>query len=249
MRGTTVTSAGVQVGIVAGLWRYPVKSMAGEALTSAHVSWAGVAGDRRWAFVRPASAGSGFPWHTIRENPAMSTYVPALLDAERPDKSAVRVQAPGGKAYEVTDPGLADELGTGLRVMRLDRGTFDALPVSLITTATVTALCALAGVPDSELRFRPNIVIAPAPATPYAEDEWVGCPLRIGDASVRVDGRDTRCVIVNVDPGRGLPDAPLLKVIGRHRRACAGVYGTTAAPGLVRLGDPVILAAGPRLTG
>lgn len=244
MRGTPLTGAGVPVGTVARLWRYPVKSMAAEVLTSASVSWAGIAGDRRWAFVRPASHANGFPWHTIRENPAMSTYVPTLLDAERPDKSAVRVRAPSGKTYDLTDPVLADELGTGLRVMRLDRGTFDALPVSLITTATVSALCALAEIPDDELRFRPNIVITPASATPYPEDEWVGSSLRIGDASVRVDGRDTRCVVVNVDPRRGQPDAPLLKVIGRHRRACAGVYGTTVRPGPVQVGDPVTLATG-----
>jgi uncharacterized protein YcbX len=216
--------------------------MAGEALTSADVSWAGIAGDRRWAFVRPGSQESGFPWHTIRENPAMSTYVPRLVDPQRPDKSAVRVQAPGGATFDLADPVLAGELGAGLRLMRLDRGTFDAMPVSLITTDTVSALCALAGVAADERRFRPNVVIAPGAGTPYAEDdEWVGCSLRIGDASVRVDGRDTRCVVVNVDPGRGQPDAPLLKVIGSRRRACAGVYGTTVRPGLVRLGDPVSL--------
>jgi hypothetical protein len=218
--------------------------MAAEALTGVSLSWAGVAGDRRWAFVRPASHANGFPWYTIRENPAMSTYVPGLLDAERPDKSAVQVRTPGGQTYDLTDPGLADELGAGLRVMRLDRGTFDALPVSLITTSTVSALCALAEIPDDELRFRPNIVITPSSATPYPEDEWVGSSLQIGDASIRVDGRDTRCVVVNVDPRRGQPDAPLLKVIGRHRRACAGVYGTTVRPGLIQVGDPVTLATG-----
>jgi uncharacterized protein YcbX len=97
-------SADVTVGIVAGLWRYPVKSMAAQALTNAHVSWAGVAGDRRWAFVRPASSMNGFPWHTIRENAAMSSYVPRLLDPERPDKSAVEVRVPGGHTYSLADP-------------------------------------------------------------------------------------------------------------------------------------------------
>jgi hypothetical protein len=120
--------------------------MAAQALTNAHVSWAGVAGDRRWAFVRPASSMNGFPWHTIRENAAMSSYVPRLLDPERPDKSAVEVRVPGGHTYSLADPGLAAELGPGLRLMRLDRGLSDAMPVWLITTSTVTALCALAEV-------------------------------------------------------------------------------------------------------
>ena len=242
MGRTTGARTGVQAGIVTGLWRYPVKSMAGEAITSADLSWAGIAGDRRWAFLRPESGSSGFPWHTIRENPAMSTYVPRLLEPGRPDNSAVEVQAPGGTTYRITDPGLADELGAGVRVMRLERGMFDAMPVSLITTGTVSALCTLAGVPGSELRFRPNLVITPVSGAPYTEDEWVGCSLRIGAAAIRVDRRDTRCVIPNVNPGTGQPDAPVLKAAGRHHDACAGVYGTTIRPGLIRVGDPVMIA-------
>ena len=44
-----------------------------------------------------------------------------------------------------------------------------------------------------------------------------------------------------VQAGTGQPDAPVLKP-GRHHRACAG-YGTTIRPGLVRVGDPVTIAA------
>jgi len=63
-----------------------------------------------------------------------------------------------------------------------------------------------------------------------------------GDAAIRVDRRDSRCIIVNVDPESGRPDAQLLKLIGRHRQACAGVYGTVVHPGLVQVGDPVTIA-------
>jgi uncharacterized protein len=234
-------SGGVPVGIVTGLWRYPVKSMAAEALTAASVSWAGMAGDRRWALVRAASGSNGFPWHTIRENPAMWTYVPRLLNPDRPDKSEIEVRTPDGRTYALTDPRLADELGTGLRIMRLDRGLFDAMPISLITAATASALCGLAGVPANELRFRPNIVIASATGAPYAEDTWVGSTLRIGDVAVRVDRRDSRCVTVNVNPRTGQPDGPVLKVIGQHRGTYAGVYGTTVQPGRLAVGDDVTI--------
>ena len=104
-----------RAGIVSGLWRYPVKSMAGEALASTGISWAGLAGDRRWAFVRPDSQDSGFPWHTIREFPEMSNYVALLSEPARPDRSRVLVRTPDGGLYDVTDPRLAAELGTGLR--------------------------------------------------------------------------------------------------------------------------------------
>jgi hypothetical protein len=234
-------SGGVPVGTVTGLWRYPVKSMAAEALTTADVSWAGMAGDRRWALVRPASGSNGFPWHTIRENPAMWTYVPRLRSPDRPDKSEIEVRAPDGSTYDLTDPRLAGELGAGLRIMRLDRGLFDAMPISLITTATASALCGLAGVPANELRFRPNVVITSATGAPYAEKTWVGSALRIGGVAVRVDRRDSRCVIVNVNPGTGQPDGPVLKVIGQYRRTYAGVYGTTVEPGRLEVGDAVTI--------
>jgi uncharacterized protein len=238
-------ATGVQVGTVTGLWRFPVKSMAGEALPEAEIGWAGVAGDRKWAFVRADSGGNGFPWHTQRENPAMANYVPRLADPGRPDKSAVLVRAPDGSTHDVTSPALASELGPGVRVMRLYRGTFDAMPLSLITTATVSALCSLAGVPANELRFRPNLVVSldgDGRAAPYAEEDWVGCSLHVGQAVLRIDGRDSRCVVVNVDPDTGRPSGDLLKVIGQHRRALAGVYGSTVTPGLVRLGDRVTVS-------
>jgi len=230
-----------RVGIVSGLWRYPVKSMAGEGLARTDLSWAGLAGDRRWAFVRPDSQGSGFPWHTIREFPEMSSYVAMLSEPGRPDRSRVLVRTPDGR-YDVTDPRLADELGPGLRVMRLDRGAFDAMPVSVISDSTVSALCTLAHVPGDELRFRPNVVVTLDSGAPFEEDDWVGSAVRIGAAVVRIDRRDSRCIIVNVDPASGLPDSHLLKVIGTTRQARAGVYGTTVRPGLIRVGDPVVVA-------
>ena len=235
-----------QAGVVSGLWRYPVKSMAGEALASADISWAGLAGDRRWAFVRPDSQDSGFPWYTIREFPGMSSYVALLGEPARPDRSRVLIRTPDGGRYDMTDPRLAAELGAELRVMRLDRGAFDAMPVSVISDSTVSALCTLAHVPRNELRFRPNVVVTLDSGVPFEEDEWVGSAVRIGAAVVRMDRRDSRCIIVNVDPARGLPDSRLLQVIGTTRGACAGVYGTTVRPGLIRVGDPVVVEMPPQ---
>jgi hypothetical protein len=45
---------------------------------------------------------------------------------------------------------------------------------------------------------------------------------------VRIDRRDTRCTVVNVNPGTGQPDAPMLTVIGRSRQVSRGL---TAALG------------------
>src|SRR5512137_2417184 len=76
-----------RVGCVAALWRYPVKSMAAEALEHAQVSWHGLPGDRRWAFIRKGAVTSGFPWLTIRERPDLWRYRPSFVRPDLPDKS------------------------------------------------------------------------------------------------------------------------------------------------------------------
>jgi uncharacterized protein YcbX len=232
---------GTQVGTVRSLWRYPVKSMAAEPLRRGELGWNGIPGDRRWAFVRPDSEAMSFPWQTIREQPTMCRYVPSLTDPDRPEASTVDVRTPSGETRRVTDPLLAAELGPGVGLMRLSRGLFDAVPVSLITAGTVSAVCGLAGVRPDPLRFRPNLFVDAEPGQPFAEDAWVGAVLRIGAAEVRFDRQDPRCAVINVDPSTGVPDAPVLKAIPRDRATCAGVYGTVVRPGAVEVGDPVTL--------
>ncbi len=89
------------LGRVVGLWRYPVKAMAGEVLSQVHVGWHGLAGDRRWAFIRDGMTSSGFPWLTLRECPAMSRYQPRLLDASIPDRSPAQILTPDGDTLDV----------------------------------------------------------------------------------------------------------------------------------------------------
>jgi hypothetical protein len=105
--------AGRVVGRVAALWRYPVKSMAAEVLDAADVSRHGVAGDRRWGFVRAGTERSGFPWLTIRERPDLWHYRPAFAEPARPDASPTLVRAPDGRVFDVADPALAPSSGRG----------------------------------------------------------------------------------------------------------------------------------------
>lgn len=229
------------IGQVSGLHRYPVKSMAADSLDAAYVGWNGVQGDRRFAFVRPDAQNSGFPWLTLRENAAMAFYRPRIEDGDDPERSAVRVRTPSGVERDVTDPALGAELGEGAKVIRIERGTFDSLPLSLITMATVRYLCEQMDVAVEPMRFRPNLVIETNDTVPFAEDDWVGHELQIGEAVFRVDRRDPRCVIVNLDPHTGERNARLVKWLGAHRDRCAGVYGSIAAQGDVRCGDEVFL--------
>lgn len=229
------------VGRVVAVWRYPVKSMAGEAVERCELSWHGLAGDRRWAFVRDGKQRSGFPWLTLRERPAMWQYRPRFVDPAQPDASATRVRTPAGAELDVVDPALAAELGGGVRVLKHDRGVFDTLPVSLITTQTLAQLGAHVGAVLDPQRFRPNLLVHARGAFP--EDRWVGHTLRIGGGRLRIDKRDQRCVVVNVDPATTRRDAAILRAIAGHRDACLGVYGSTVQPGAIAVGDAVELEA------
>src|ERR1700756_892372 len=82
---TSLEAVMTVVGRVVALRRYPVKSMAGEELDDAEVSWHGLAGDRRWAFIRDGQVRSGFPWLTIRERPEMARYRPFYTERARPN--------------------------------------------------------------------------------------------------------------------------------------------------------------------
>ena len=228
------------VGRLAALWRYPVKSMAAEPLDIVDVSWHGLAGDRRWAFIREGQVRSGFPWLTMRELPELSHYRPRLAEPDRPNASTTLVRTPAGEEFDVVDAALADQLGPGVRVIKQDRGVFDTFPVSLLTTQTVAALGRIVGTDLEVTRFRPNLLVD-AVGHDFPEDAWVGRTLRIGELCLRVDQRDKRCVMVNIDPVTLRRDPAVLRAIAQNRDTRLGVYGTTVQPGQIALGDEVIL--------
>ncbi len=233
------------VGRVVALWRYPVKSMAAEELDGTDVSWHGLAGDRRWAFVRDGQVRSGFPWLTIRERPELAHYLPRFTEPGRPDASPTLVRTPSGGDLDVADPALAAELGPGVRVIKQNRGVFDTMPLSLLTTQTLAGLGRLVG-PDlvgtglAAGRFRPNLLVD-ASGRDFPEDAWVGRVLRIGGLRMRVDQRDQRCVMVTIDPVTLRRNPAILRAIARERDARLGVYGSAVEPGRVAVGDPVEL--------
>jgi uncharacterized protein YcbX len=244
--------AGTHLGRVAAIWRHPVKSMAPEPLEATDVTWHGVAGDRRWAFARDGDHG-GFPWQTIRQRPDMVLYRPRLAEPGRPDASPVVVTTPGGAELAVTDPALAAELAgpdAAVRAVKLDRGTFDAAPLSLVTTRSLAGLGHLVGMPVAAGRFRPNLLVDTGPEAGsgggFPEDGWVGCVLAVGGMRVRLDRRDRRCLVIDVDPLTGERGPAVLRAVARQRQSRFGVYGAVVAPGTVTVGDPVTVV-GTRL--
>jgi Uncharacterized Fe-S protein len=229
------------VGRIVSLLRYPVKSMTSESLDSVEVSWNGLAGDRRWAFIRGSIVSNGFPWMTIRQRADMWKYRPRFVEPDRPDVSQTMVTTPSGEELDVTDPALAAELGEGVTLIRQTRGIFDALPLSLISTRTVDELSALTGMALEPRRFRPNIVVEPFEDAEYPEDSWVGHTLNFGEVKMRVDKRDKRCVVTNVDPDSAERNPTVLRTIQAERQSCLGVYGSTVQPGRLSVGDSITI--------
>jgi uncharacterized protein YcbX len=222
---------------VAAIWRYPVKSMGAESLSDVSVSWNGLEGDRRWAFIRPDAVRSGFPWMTIRERNDMWHYQPSFVEPDEPNRSAIIVRTPDGTEFDVADPRLAAELGAEPRVLKQDRGIFDTMPVSLITTQTITDLGKEVGTELNPLRFRPNLLIDGAD-----EDALVGSVVQIGAALIRVDGKDKRCVMINVDPETTARHTAVLRAVAQERGMCLGVYASVVRPGRINVGDLVTIS-------
>jgi len=213
--------------------------MAAEPLDSIDVDWNGFAGDRRWAFVRGDQVRSGFPWLTIRENPAMWHYAPRFLDPSHPNASVTMVTTPAGEEFDVVDPALAVELGHDSRVIKQDRGVFDAFPLSLLTTNSVAALEALTGESLDPRRFRPNLFIESSDGGDTPENSWIGEVIQIGSMRMRIDKRDKRCVTINVDPETTQKNPAVLRAVAQECDTRFGVYGAPVTPGTLSIGDSV----------
>src|SRR5438045_7610722 len=70
------------IGTVESLWRYPVKSMRGEEMEEIFAGYAGVYGDRLFAFESSASP-RGFPFFTGRDQRQMIRYRARFRNPEK----------------------------------------------------------------------------------------------------------------------------------------------------------------------
>jgi uncharacterized protein YcbX len=236
----------IKVGEVGALFRYPVKSMSGEALEMADAGWHGLDGDRRFAFRRLDDRG-GFPWLTASKLPELILFSPQRRGPDASDGLPTHVRTPEGEELALFGQELAADvgrrLGSPVEMTHLNRGIFDEASISVIASATVSEVGRLAGQRTDVRRFRPNVLIASLRSVPFEEDDWVGGVLWFGDAkeaaAVGVTNRDERCAMVNFDPDSARPAAEVLKAIVRVRNNKAGVYGTVTRRGRIAVGQPV----------
>lgn len=258
------------VGTVESLWRYPVKSMAGEALNEAFMGYSGFYGDRCYAF-KSSAARKGFPYLNANVQPQMLLYRPKFRHPDRaakppnlfeamsitpgvnpanaePGDLLLDVETPSGAIISIDDPALLEMLGAGLRgedrltLARSDRALTDCRPVSLISLQTVKQVGDELGVPIDKRRFRANIYLNLTTEKGFAEDGLVGRRLRLGTkAEIAVLERDPRCKMISLDPDTCEQNPAILRKVAQAHGADAGVYCAVLVEGMISLGDVVEL--------
>lgn len=236
----------VEIGQVEAIFRYPVKSMAGERLEVAEMGWHGVEGDRRLAFRRIDDRG-GFPWLTAGRLPDLLLFAPHRREDGAQADLPTHVRTPDGGQMPVFGEGLAAEVGrrhgAPVQMMHLKHGIFDDASISVIASDTVREIGRLAGQSADLRRFRPNVVVRLLRPGPYQEDEWVGGVLAFGEGdaapAITVTTRDVRCSMVNLDPDTASPAPEVLKAIVRANQNHAGIYGAVTRIGRLVVGQIV----------
>ncbi len=255
-------------GKIESLWRYPVKSMAGEEIDDAFLGFAGVYGDRVFAFTSSAK-GAAFPYLTAREQKEMVRYQPRFRNPElasRPtnlaaaeqhgpgvtplyaglDDLMVDVALPSGDVMAIDDPRLERALvggidgDHGLSLIRSARSITDCRPVSLFSLQTAQAIGDETESEIDKRRFRSNLYIDFETSTGFVEDQLVGRSVRIGPkAVVAVVERDPRCKMITLDPDSLESDPNIMRTVAQEHEGMAGVYGAVLVEGTVRRGDRV----------
>jgi MOSC domain-containing protein len=237
----------IEIGQVEAIFRYPVKSMAGERVEAANLGWHGIDGDRRLA-LRRTQEQNGFPWLSASKLPDLLRFTP-LRHEDDQEEIPTHIRTPEGEEMTVFGEELAAEIerrhGAPVQMTHLRDGIFDEASVSVIAADTVREIGKLAGTSPDVRRFRPNIVVRLLQPKSFHEDEWVAGVLSFGEPGegplVSVTMRDIRCSMVNLDPDSGCSSPDVLKAIVRTNENNAGVYGTVVRTGRLAIGQTIRL--------
>jgi uncharacterized protein YcbX len=216
---------------VVEVWRYPVKSMAGERLEECLITENGLEGDRRWAFIDGAPHREG-KFFNIKQHDRLMTY---------------RARYAGGAVEVVTPEGEMETLGSALiakleaesarplQLRDLSGANFDDEPVLVINLASIASFALEAGMEIDHRRFRANLYLEGI--EPGEEIGWVGRRIRAGEAELEVVSRCVRCVVITKDPDTTAAAPELLDLLVERHDKCMGVYCQVVKPGRVAVGD------------
>ncbi|GIH07031.1 molybdenum cofactor biosysynthesis protein [Rhizocola hellebori] len=258
---------------VSAIHTYPIKGCRRLDHDSAVVEPWGLQGDRRWLVTDPDGVAvtqrEVATLALLRANPGPDgltlSYAgrePFLVPHMKPDATAegdvfgARVAAtPAGKGADVW---LSEALQRDVRLVWLDDPTrrliggdyatpsetvsfADGYPLLLTNNASLRQLNEWMDEPLPMTRFRPNIVIDSD--RPFAEDEWTGRSVHIGEIEFRVAEPCGRCVVTTTDQETGERGKEPLRALAKHRNVDQKLlFGANLIPaqrGVVRVGDQV----------
>jgi uncharacterized protein YcbX len=208
---------------VAELWRYPVKSLAGEPLDAAEISADGLAGDRMVQV------------YDAKGRIVTSRTTPRLLGLKG-TLSPMGETLVNGRPWTAPEVAVAIEAaaGPGARLVRHDGpDRFDVLPLLVATDGAVNAL----GL--DRRRFRPNILVAGVEG--LAERDWPGRRARVGEAIIGFKKLRGRCVMTTYDPDTLEHDPTVLRRIVKEMGGRLALDTYVVQGGRVAVGDPVEL--------
>ncbi|HEX4344304.1 MAG TPA: MOSC N-terminal beta barrel domain-containing protein [Solirubrobacteraceae bacterium] len=200
------------------LWRYPVKSMAGEALERAEILEDGIAGDRRVVVCGPHGL------LTSRTKPRLLALHATIGGDGEPLVERLAVSSAQVGALVQGAAGPRAQLAT------LD-GTarFDILPLLVATDGAIRAFG------RDGRRLRPNIVLGGVDG--LAERGWEGARLRIGDAVIRLVSLRDRCIMTTFHPDTLEQDVDVLRDIRGRFDGKLALNAEVEVPGAIALGD------------
>jgi uncharacterized protein YcbX len=209
---------------VAGLWRYPVKTLAGEPLPASAIGFDGMSGDRIIRVVGPEGVRTARRhYRLLGLRGTLSQQGHALINGypwnSREALALVRGAAGDDAWLEATDA----------------HDRFDVLPLLVATDGAVAAFG------RDVRRLRPNLLIGGVDG--LGERGWPGAALRIGGVVVRLDSLRTRCRMTTVDPDTLERNPDVLRDIGRRFGGRLALNADVARPGTIAIGDPVTLIA------
>ena len=240
--------------------------MRGEELEELFAGYAGVYGDRLFAFESSANP-PGFPFFTGRDQRQIIRYRPRF---RYPEKAArplnwteaqklspnitpisastaelmIDVETPEGTTFAIDDPKLIEhfransDANHALKLLRSDKAMTDCRPLSIFAVQTARKLGDEAGVSVDKRRFRANVYVDLADG--FAEDDFVGKSLRIGaKVVVQVLQRDARCMMITLDPDTAEKSPGILKAVAQAHEGMAGVYAAVLVDGMIRKRDAV----------
>jgi uncharacterized protein YcbX len=208
---------------LAEIWRYPVKSMAGERLARVYAGPNGLTGDR----VVQVYDGRG-RLVTARTYPRL-LGLHATLDTD--GEPLV-----DGRPWAAPDVRARVEaiVGKGARLARNETpARFDILPLLVATDGAIAAFG------RSGRRLRPNLVVGGVDG--LAEREWEGRVLRLGPVLVALADLRGRCVMTTVDPDTLAQDPKVLRDIVQRFDGRLALNAEVAQGGDLRVGVAVEL--------